>query len=709
MHVSISTNLLAALLLVAALPACLTGTESPEIAQPGNNGNNGAGDTGTNNGPGDTGTNNGGGDTGTNNGAGDTGTNNGGADVQPDAPTCDDGEHWDPNTTSCVPDASCPANEHDGGDGTCVPDGTCSLGYHDGGDGTCVAEASCSDGYHNGGAGNCMPLNVCSLGYRDGGAGQCVAEGTCSDGYHNGGLGACLPVGDCAANFHDGGDGVCLSAGNCSAQYADGGDGTCVPEGNCADGYHDGGEGACLTAGTCSAGYHDGGDGSCVLLTACAEGYHDGGAGDCLPLGECIEGYHDGGAGTCVVASTCVSGSVFAWTDNDHDGYGAGATVGCRPTPLPTDLADNATDCDDAKATAWMLSTVYPDRDQDGYTGSAEQGCIGDVLPDDLFLTRHGPPIISFAPTLVGTGMLRRWSSPLNARLPDGRFTECTDSDPACGPLVFGDFGFVVPSRAEITGVRVTVHREGGAVLANSDLVDDGVYLFHQQRAISADKSLRTPWASRRGGEVVTYGGPTDLWEARLTPTMVNDIGFGVSLDVKDPSPGLNPDDARVYHVMMEVFTDGGNDCDDANSHVWGYAGLYTDTDGDFFGAGERMAVCVGQPEGTEANLPDSLGPLPGDCYDANSAANPIASGFVPTDRGDGSFDYDCDGMMTPQPITHVLTCVVESNMCAASTTETWSTIPPLAACGAMSRPNVCTTTTTPCRTVLSSVPTACR
>ncbi len=32
------------------------------------------------------------------------------------------------------------------------------------------------------------------------------------------------------------------------------------------------------------------------------------------------------------------------------------------------------------------------------------------------------------------------------------------------------------------------------------------------------------------------------------------------------------------------------------------------------------------------------------DCYDTNDAANPAATAFSTRDRGDGSFDYDCDG-----------------------------------------------------------------
>ena len=60
---------------------------------------------------------------------------------------------------------------------------------------------------------------------------------------------------------------------------------------------------------------------------------------------------------------------------------------------------------------------------------------------------------------------------------------------------------------------------------------------------------------------------------------------------------------------------------------------MYVDNDGDGFGAGTPS--CTTSPGYVSNNL---------DCYDQNPDARPGQTDWFTTDRGDGSFDYDCDG-----------------------------------------------------------------
>jgi hypothetical protein len=66
---------------------------------------------------------------------------------------------------------------------------------------------------------------------------------------------------------------------------------------------------------------------------------------------------------------------------------------------------------------------------------------------------------------------------------------------------------------------------------------------------------------------------------------------------------------------------------------------FYRDLDGDGFGDRAALVRSCAQPAGYV--------PRDGDCFDGNERAHPGATGQFMIDRGDGSFDYDCDGVET--------------------------------------------------------------
>jgi hypothetical protein len=63
---------------------------------------------------------------------------------------------------------------------------------------------------------------------------------------------------------------------------------------------------------------------------------------------------------------------------------------------------------------------------------------------------------------------------------------------------------------------------------------------------------------------------------------------------------------------------------------------FYADADGDGFGDPQVAVLACSAPAGYVANSAD--------CYDGNGNAHPGQASFFSTDRGDGSFDYDCNG-----------------------------------------------------------------
>ena len=62
----------------------------------------------------------------------------------------------------------------------------------------------------------------------------------------------------------------------------------------------------------------------------------------------------------------------------------------------------------------------------------------------------------------------------------------------------------------------------------------------------------------------------------------------------------------------------------------------YRDSDGDNFGDPASPHI---QGQSLSGYVQNS-----GDCYDSNPDAFPGQTNFFATDRGDGSFDYDCNG-----------------------------------------------------------------
>lgn len=63
---------------------------------------------------------------------------------------------------------------------------------------------------------------------------------------------------------------------------------------------------------------------------------------------------------------------------------------------------------------------------------------------------------------------------------------------------------------------------------------------------------------------------------------------------------------------------------------------FYRDADADGYGDPTVFLRSCTQPDGYVPNA--------GDCYDRNALAKPGQTGWLAAQRGDGSFDYDCDG-----------------------------------------------------------------
>ncbi len=86
---------------------------------------------------------------------------------------------------------------------------------------------------------------------------------------------------------------------------------------------------------------------------------------------------------------------------------------------------------------------------------------------------------------------------------------------------------------------------------------------------------------------------------------------------------------------------------------------FYRDADGDGFGDRSKPVKACKAPPGFVDN--------DGDCYDKNRRVHPRQRDYYAVHRGDGSFDYDCDGHETRRFTTRAFCRVSETGCVLAS------------------------------------------
>ncbi len=101
--------------------------------------------------------------------------------------------------------------------------------------------------------------------------------------------------------------------------------------------------------------------------------------------------------------------------------------------------------------------------------------------------------------------------------------------------------------------------------------------------------------------------------------------------DCDDGNPLISP-------VGTESCDGVDQDCDGIadEEDAYGCTDLWEDVDGDNFGVGDPRCLC-----GFDGNYRAFQG---GDCYDMNPSVFPGQLAFFTANRGDGGYDYDCNG-----------------------------------------------------------------
>lgn len=108
-------------------------------------------------------------------------------------------------------------------------------------------------------------------------------------------------------------------------------------------------------------------------------------------------------------------------------------------------------------------------------------------------------------------------------------------------------------------------------------------------------------------------------------------------------------------NVVADVSDAGEPDSGEPESEPSCTSVYFLDADGDGHGDESQAITACYAPAGYVA--------LGGDCYDVNAKAKPGQEGRESVDRGDGSFDYDCDGLETPR-VDHFAYCPELDDSC---------------------------------------------
>jgi hypothetical protein len=114
--------------------------------------------------------------------------------------------------------------------------------------------------------------------------------------------------------------------------------------------------------------------------------------------------------------------------------------------------------------------------------------------------------------------------------------------------LTISDWGFTIPDTAAIVGIQIDIEKRGVNVTGTPTLKmymyrDSGSYVLH---------TVHTPWGNTE--EVLTLGGPTELFGHSWAPQDFGDDIFGFLVQLQIDSDGDGAGTIELDHLTLTIF-----------------------------------------------------------------------------------------------------------------------------------------------------------
>jgi hypothetical protein len=149
------------------------------------------------------------------------------------------------------------------------------------------------------------------------------------------------------------------------------------------------------------------------------------------------------------------------------------------------------------------------------------------------------------------------WTNPNNMKLDDTNYaTVSILKSKVCNSVLCNNFGFTIPSGATVTDLAFTCKRKAttaNTIIGQYILVDDTGMII--EASYQADAAA---WAITDASS--TFSGNSVYWGVTLTPTLLNDVDFGVLMLCENDDVSTTRVASVQYISMTITYTEAAGE-----------------------------------------------------------------------------------------------------------------------------------------------------